>query len=87
MRMGNEVTPWTGDRYTGGGAARPARILPRPAPRGLNREAGLTARPRGSRDPAPSSFPPREFRPLLSLTCRSSPAFLPASGVPTLLSL
>lgn len=32
LRMGNEAAPGTGDRYTAGGAARPARILPRSAP-------------------------------------------------------
>ena len=79
LRMGNEAAPGTGHRYTADGAALPARILPRPAPRGPNPEAGLHPCPRGS-DPG---FRSRGFRPLLPLTRGSSPAFLPTPGVLT----
>lgn len=51
--MGNEAAPRIGNRYTGGGAARPGQILPRPAPTRPILEAGL----------APSSFQPLEFDP------------------------
>lgn len=63
LRMGNEAAPGTGARYTGAGAARPARILPRPA----------SARPPAGGRPAVSD-PGSGARPPLWL-CGPSPCF------------
>lgn len=75
LRMGNEAARGTGDRYTGGGAARRARILPRPAPRCPNREAGLASSPRGSRGLSPTSD--QGVQPSPSSDLRIWPCFAP----------
>lgn len=64
LRTGNEAAPGTGDRYTAGGAAWPARILPRPALAGPQLGGSPVPSSWGSGDPT-SSFPLLGSRPLL----------------------